>query len=195
MKKFLASAAVAITLAAFLAPAEAQQYVNRNELAAGALGGANAPLNVMPMGIVYEILAPVTGTTGTSEETLATFSLPAGSLDVVGRHLRVTAMFKHAANTNAITPKLYFGSEALATAADSGSGDADRIACDIVKTGASTQQVNCWGLGGAAGVVPVTVSAAGAETDTSAIVIKGTCTGGTTGADCTLSDFLVEILN
>jgi hypothetical protein len=146
--------------------------------------------------IVFGLTATAGTGTGTSEQTLATFPLAPGALDVAGRHLRITADFARAANTDSVTPKLYFGSEALATAANTTSGSAMKIQCDVIKTGASTQQVNCWGLGGAAGVTPVIYSAAGAETDTSAITIKATCTDGTSAAnDCTLSDMFVEFLN
>jgi hypothetical protein len=109
--------------------------------------------------------------------------------------LIITANFQHAANTNNVSTKIYFGSEALATANTATSGAAMKLQCDVLKTGASTQQVTCWGLGGAAGVVPVTYSAAATETDTSAIVIKASVTGGTTGADGILSDFSVRELN
>ena len=196
MTRHLKSLALAIVAVLGLsAPAWSQAYVNRNEAAAGANASANAPLHVMPMGVIYGNNAAVAGTTGTGEETLGTFAMPGGTLDVVGRRLRITADFSHAANTNSITPKLYFGSESLATAANTTSGGAMKIQCDVLKTGASTQQVDCWGLGGTAGVTPVIYSAAGAETDTSPITIKATCTGGTSGADCTLSDFEVEELN
>lgn len=197
MKRLLSlsfAAIVAFTLAA--PPASAADYIDRNEAAAGSMQGANAPHRVMPQGVVYEVLATATTATGTAEQTLGTFALPANALDVSGRHLRITADFATAANVNNKTPKLYFGSEALATAAIATSGAAGKLVCDVLKTGASTQQVNCWGLGGTAGVTPVTYSAAGAETDTAAITIKATCTDGTSSAgDCTLSDFYVEYLN
>src|ERR1700722_8971728 len=159
------AALVALVLASGLSAAVAQSNVQRNEAASGT-NSANAPDPVMPMGILYTNLAAVAGIAGTSEQTLATFSLPAGTLDHAGRHLRITADFTKLANTDSVIPKLYFGSEALATAANTTSAGAMKIQCDVVKTGASTQQVDCWGLGGTAGVTPVIYSAAGAETDT-----------------------------
>ena len=194
MRHAFAPTVVALAMLATV-PAFAQSAVQRNEAAAGANQGANAPLPVMPMGVIYGINAPVTGTSGTSEQTLGTWAMPAGTLDVVGRRLRVTANFQHAANTNNVSAKLYFGSESLATANTATSGAATKLECDVLKTGASTQQVTCWGLGGAAGVVPVTYSAAGTETDTAAITIKASITAGTSGVDGTLSDFYVEELN
>ena len=198
MKSFgTTSFAAAVALLLALAPPSWAQSsaVQRNEAAAGPNASANAPLHTMPMGIIYGINAPVTGATGTSEQVLGTWAMPGGTLDVVGRRLRITANFQHAANTNDVSAKLYFGSEALATANTATSGAATKLECDVLKTGASTQQVTCWGLGGAAGVVPVTYSAAGTETDTGAITIKASVTGGTSGADGTLSDFYVEELN
>ena len=194
MKRILAATAMLLAISAGQQAFAQSTAVQRNEAAAGA-ASANAPLPVMPMGVIYGLLAPVTGTTGTSEETLGTYAMPAGQLDVVGRRLIITANFQHAANTNNVTPKLYFGSEALATAVGATSAQAYKLQCDVLKTGASTQQVTCWGLGGAAGVVPVTYSVAATETDTSAITIKATCTGGTSGADCILSDFNVREMN
>ncbi len=197
MRKFGYTLAAIVALLLSPLPVFAQgQAVQRNEAAAGPNASANAPLSVMPMGIIYGINASVAGITGTGEQTLGTWSMPAGTLDVVGRRLRITAEFAHAANTNNVTPKLYFGSEALATAVGAGSGQGYWIKCDVLKTAASIQNVDCQGLGGAAGVVPVSYSAPGStETDTAAIVIKATCTGGTTGADCTLTNFMVEELN
>jgi hypothetical protein len=194
--RFLAAAIVAALLATPLTAPRAESYVDRNEAAAGAFQSGNAPHHVMPWGVIYEILATAAGATGTGEQTLGTYSLPANALDVAGRHLRITADFAKAANGNSVTPKLYFGSESLATAANTTSAGAMKIVCDVLKTGASTQSVNCWGLGGTSGVTPVIYSQpAATETDSSAITIKATCTGGTTGADCTLSDFVVEYLN
>jgi hypothetical protein len=196
MKKFALIAALGLASILAQHPAWAQSgAVQRSESAAGPNASVNARFAVLPMGIIYGINTPVTGAAGISEQVLGTWAMPAGTLDIAGRRLRITANFQHAANTNNVSAKLYFGSEALATANTATSGAATKIECDVLKTAASAQQVTCWGLGGAAGVVPVTYSAAGTETDTAAITIKASVTGGTSGADGTLSDFYVEILN
>lgn len=192
----LAALAVACLALAFSHPSLAQSSaVQRGEAAAGSNSSANAPLPVMPMGIIWETLASASGTTGTGEQTIATWTMPAGTLDVTGRRLRITATFGHAANTHTCAPKLYFGSESIAPGSDAVSGGADRAVLDVEKTGASTQQVDGWGILSAATLAVVATSATGAETDTAGIVIKATQTGGTTGADCSVTGLVVQELN
>lgn len=198
--------AVAPILLAAFAPvllssfqAGAQNQVLRTESAAGTLAGAGAAasLPLMPQGVVYALPAPAATAGGTAEQTLGTYSLPANALDVVGRTVRVTASFKHGANTNNVTPKLYLGTPALATAVNATSGGAAAvISVTAMKTGASAQSYHAWGIGGALGVVPVTAVGTATDTDTAPIVIKATCTDGTDSAgDCILETMLVEYLN
>lgn len=147
-----------------------------------------------PMGVLFTTTATKGTATGTSEQTLATFSLPASALDQPGRRIRITAMFSKAANVDAVTGKIYFGSETISTGSNTTSGAGMFLSLEVVKSGSSTQIV--WGNGqsGTTNVTPY--SAAGAETDTSPITIKATCTDGTSAAnDCVLQDFYVEYMN
>lgn len=131
--------------------------------------------------------------TGTTEQVLATYSLPANALNTVGRRLYIRAQFSTAANTNTKTFRLYFGAQVVSnTTAVSAAGSV--LEMRVIKTGASTQIVTGEGR---AGVTPTTpFSAVGTNTDTSAIVIKATCQDTTSAAnDCVLQDFFVSWLN
>jgi len=147
------------------------------------------------MGVIFTTHAAVGTTTGTAEQTLGTYSLPANALDQAGRRLRIRAAFVYGATANNKTAKLYFGSEVITTPTAASNGTSAFLELTAVKSGSSTQLV--WGDGVNA-TTPVTVytSTSAAEIDTAAIVIKATCTDGTSAAnDCTLVDFAVEYMN
>jgi hypothetical protein len=159
---------------------------------AGALGGA---LMSGPEGVLYGISASVATATGTSEQVLGTYSLPANSLDKAGRRLRISAAFANAANANNKTAKLYFGSSVISTPTAATNGKHTWLDLYVNKTGANTQLVYGSGCVDTTPVTPY-VNASSAETDTAAITIKATGTDGTSSAaDITLIDFLVEYLN
>lgn len=131
--------------------------------------------------------------TGTTEQTLATYSLPANALNVVGRRLRAQAHFSTAANTNTKTFRLYFGAQvvSIATAVSAAGG---YLEMDVIKSGANTQIVT--GRGQAGTVLMAPFSAAGANTDTAAIVIRASCQSSVSAANnCVLQDFSVRWLN
>jgi len=146
-----------------------------------------------PMGALFTTTATASTATGTGAQILATYSLPANSLDVAGRRLRITAEFSTAANGNTKTCALAFGGASISQAVST-TGQNIIIYLDVVKSGASTQII--WG-GGQFGITNIAaVSTAGTETDTAAIVIKSTCTDGTSSAgDATLQDMFVEYMN
>jgi hypothetical protein len=146
------------------------------------------------MGVIYTTSAAVATGTGTAEQTLGTYSLPANALDAAGRRLRITAQFSTAANTQNKTGKLYFGGTSISTGTMATSAQGAFLTVEVVKTGASTQIVTSRGQ-----VLTTNLaiaSAATTETDTAAIVIKATCQDGTSSAsDCVLQDFKVEYMN
>lgn len=131
--------------------------------------------------------------TGTTEQTLATYSLPANALNAVGRRLHAHAQFSTAANTNTKTFRLYFGAQVVSnTTAVSAAGSV--LDLYVIKSGSNTQIVA--GMGQSGTVLTTPFSAAGANTDTVAIVIKATCQDTTSAAnDCVLQDFAVQWLN
>lgn len=145
-------------------------------------------------GIAYVTTATAATVAGTGEQTLATYALPAGALDLTGRAIRLCAMFSKAANTDATTAKLYFGSEVISGGSNTTSGAGTRLCLFAVKTGASTQIVTGYGTVATSVVTPY--SSAGAETDTAAITLKATCQDGTSAAgDCTLQEMRVIFEN
>jgi hypothetical protein len=193
-----------LLLAAFLALAVAPAHAERSPLL-GIYNADNVTLyagqkvypagGFHPMGVVYGITATVGTGTGTSEQTLATYSLPANALDATGRRLRIRAAFKLAANTNNKTMKLYFGSSVITTPTAATNGKNAYLEMEVVKTGASTQIVWAKGLVDTTAVTPY-VNSSSAETDTAAIVIKATGTDGTSSAnDIVLVDFSAQYMN
>jgi len=147
-----------------------------------------------PEGAVYSITATQSTGTGTAEQTLATYSLPAHSLDAAGRNLRIRAWFLGAANTDSKTGKCYFGAEVFTPAAIIASSKMALCELDVLKTGSSTQ--NVIGSGFSSTAITAATETNATETDTAAITIKATCTDGTSSAgDCALVAFTVEFLN
>ena len=159
-------------------------------MAAGATGTGTFP----PEGALFSITAAATTGSGSSEQTLSSYSLPANSLDSTGRNIRVSACFLHAADTNTVTSKIYFGSETIGDGGTTTSGGVSCLFLQVTKTGSSQQSVTGYGFKPTA-VAPAIFTAA-TESDTSAITIKatGTDASGTSGDD-KLVNFVVEYLN
>lgn len=143
--------------------------------------------------VIFGNTAVAATATGTTEQILATYSLPANALNTVGRRLRVHAQFSTAANVNTKTFRLYFGTQVISNStAVSAAGSV--LDLYITKSGANTQIVT--GSGYAGTVLTTPFSAAGANTDTAAIVIKATCQDTTSAAnDCVLQDFFAQWSN
>jgi hypothetical protein len=157
-------------------------------------GAAQTSATLRPEGVVYSITATQSTGTGTGEQTLASYSLPANSLDIAGRNIRIVALFKHAANSDTVTNKLYFGSEVMTDAGGAASNQVTIVTCYILKTGTNTQNVSFLAQRGTVAVSPTEFAAT--ETDSSAITIKATATDGTSSAgDGNLVGFFVEYLN
>lgn len=142
----------------------------------------------------YAAPAAVATATGTGEQVLATYSLPANALSYVGRSIRVHAAFAAGANGNNKTFKCYFGASVISSGVLT--TNAKNGICDlwIVKTGASTQIVTGTMLVDTTAITPYVN--AGTDADTAAIVIKMTGTDGTSSAaDITMEQFFVEAVN
>lgn len=146
------------------------------------------------MGLIYTVSNSSGTGTGTGEQTLATFSLPANSLDVVGRRLHIHASWQANTNTDNKTYRLYFGSEVITSGTQTNNGTTVNADLWVYKTGTNTQVVNGSMFVGT--TVITGYSATGAETDTSAITLKATAQDGTSlTGDIALTDFEVEFLN
>ncbi len=115
---------------------------------------------------------PVTsGTTQNTEYPLSSYTLPANALSADGKTLRITAWGTLAANADAKTLKLYFGSQVIATITGSTeSGTPFWFSAMVMRTGASTQTIVAQ-LIVTATIVAVTVTA-GTQDSTATILIK-----------------------
>jgi hypothetical protein len=149
-------------------------------------------------GVIYRYQS-TTGTgngNDTTEDTLNTFSLPAGSLDVAGRTLQLTAAGSFANNAHSKTAKLYFGTSIVATtAAQTGANIGWQLILQVQKV-ASNSQLGFYSpiVGTTHGGISLPLS--GTENDTNAITIKVTGQTGTASAsDVVLSSLLIEALN
>lgn len=194
MKRILLAALLALPIAAHaeLSPLLGTMNADNVTLYPGLQTYPAGPFH--PMGAIFTTSATASTATGTGAQILGTYSLPANALDVTGRRLRISAAISTAANTNTKTCVLAFGAESVTTPAMATSAENAMLSLDVVKSGASTQIV--WGSGHANATPIAVYTAAGAETDTAAIVIKVTCTDGTSSArDATLQDLHVEYIN
>lgn len=147
-----------------------------------------------PMGVLHTTTATHATGSGTGEQILDTYTLPAGSLYTAGNRLHIRAVFHAATNGNNKTMIIYFGNVTLSTGVITESNTNTVLEMDVVKSGASTQIVTSGGL---INVTPITtaVNTSGAVTDTSDIVIKATGTDGSNSAgDIVLDDFSVTFM-
>lgn len=142
--------------------------------------------------LLFTTIATAATTATTAEQTLASYTLPANTLNT-GTKLRIKASFTAAGNTHNKTFKCYFGasvitSGTLTTNAKNGS-------CEVMatRTAANTQTVYGNML---VDTTPITGYVNfGTDTDSSAITIKFTGQNGTASAgDIVVNDFSVERL-
>ncbi|MBV9984493.1 hypothetical protein [Bradyrhizobium sp.] len=145
-----------------------------------------------------QIAAQVTPTgTGadTTEDILQTFSLPANTLDAVGRRIRITAYGTFGADANSKTVRVYFGTVAYNSGALTGNGVGWAITLDVWKTGSNTQGYGTSGLYYGASIVSAGAGTL-SQTDTAAITIKVT---GQNGAavpnDIICTAMFIEMIN
>jgi len=135
-----------------------------------------------------------TSTTGLVEETLLSYTLPAATLAVNGRGVRITAAGAFAANANAKTVKAYFGATDLTVnfLASTFNGGGWRVTAEVFRTAAATQVAEAFIFGITSGrsVQPVTP----AETLSGTVLIKVTGTTPTTIGDITQNYLLVEAI-
>lgn len=144
-------------------------------------------------GVVSAQDTKASGTTGTSEQTIYSYSLPANSLYKNGQALRIKALFSHAANTHGVTYKLYFGGSSISSGSSTTSGEVGELELLVIRRAAGSQLV--WAKGNFAtigGIAPALT--AGTDDETTALTIKATVTGGTTGADGAVESLRVEFL-
>lgn len=141
---------------------------------------------------VLNVYGTSTATTGTSEETLASYSLPANALCRDGQSVRIRAWGTTAANGNDKTEKLYFGSTTLiSTGALAANAKDWYLEATVVRTGAATQTAVANGQANAA-IVATDVTAP-TEDLTAAVTIALKATDGTAAGGSILKGFSVEM--
>ena len=156
---------------------------------------------VARVGGVLHVNTTSQATTGTSEQVLATYTLPANTLSRDGQAVRVTAFVEHAANTNATTARVRWGgiggTVCLAQNASASAG-VIRLECVIYRTGAATQAITGAGLLATAAGLSGNVTnsfTTGSATLSGTVDIVVTGTTGTAAGDLTFRTLLVEALN
>lgn len=104
--------------------------------------GTGTGTAVARVGGVLHVYTTKQTTTGTVEEVLATYTLPANTLARDGQAVRITAWGDNAANTNGKTERIRvggIGGTVVAQRASAVSGAIWRIDLIVVRTGAATQ--------------------------------------------------------
>lgn len=145
-------------------------------------------------GVIHANDTATAGTTGTSEQTIMTYSLPANSLCNDKQSLRIRAYFLHAANTNNVTFKLYFGGSSISSGVLATSGETCELELFVSRRSSSTQLVWAKGSISTGPAILAPAYTAGSDDLTAAVTIKATVTGGTTGADGTVESMRIEFL-
>lgn len=162
---------------------------NNPIICAGAYSTLSVPCSqsMKAAGVLFSQSASVGTATGTSIQTLQTYTLNANVLDAVGRRIHCEGYYHFATNADNKTITAGFGSETFSSPTAATSNKNGFIAFDVVKTGASTQIVSGRGV---VDVTPITpYFATGAETDTGTIAIVFQATDGTSAAnDIVLED-------
>lgn len=131
----------------------------------------------------------------TTEDTLASYSLPASAFTTNGQVVRVTAIGTCALNANNKVFSLYFGSEKITSGTITQNGGAWRAELFVRRV--TTNSQNVFGFAQAATTLITPVDVSGSETESAAITIKCTGQSPTTGAanDVICRHFTVEFLN
>jgi len=116
------------------------------------------------------------GNVGTGEDDLISTTIPASLLAKTNDVLEVEALFTFAANANAKTVKLYFGSTAIySSGAQNQNGGSLLVRARIVRTGAATQITFANAVGSASSLYGTECqTAAPTETLSSTVVVKAT---------------------
>jgi hypothetical protein len=159
-------------------------FVRANAITTGTLQGqaGNAASTwVRAMGQLTAQLTTTGTPANTTEATLQTFTLPANTLDAVGRGLRIRAWGSFGANANSKTIRLYFGAKIYDSTALSQNGTGWILEAEVYKTSINTQTT--WGTILAGFSNPGAEIGAQNQTDTGPIVIKVTGQNGTANAN------------
>lgn len=149
----------------------------------GIINGVIANVNSNTTGLLYSNATVSATGTGTTEQTLYTYTLAANTLATNGQTLRIKCGATTAANANNKTLILYFGTSTFTTTAVASNAGAFNLELLVTRTGAATQTVWGSGTGGTAGLTVILPTAtAGTDNLAAATTIKCTGTDGTSSA-------------
>jgi hypothetical protein len=153
--------------------------------------------NFHAMGCLYTTTAGSALATGTSEQTLGTYTIPAYTLDLAGRKLRIRTSWSTAANTHGKIMKLYFGSTSISTGSVTTASAFPMLELNVTLADTEDRaRIWGWGFGGTDGVTLVRSTAVLLTSFSTAIEIKATGQTDTSAAsDITLFDFAIEYMN
>lgn len=157
------------------------------------MGGATSTANAIG---TSHVDTTQVGNVGAGEDDLMTYSLPANSLSVNNKGIRVTAWGTAANNANGKTLTVYFGVSQLIFLLTASITSTWRVSLLIFRTGASTQDVYVGAKqtnSTSFAVIENESVTTAAQTDTAAITIK--CTGtATANNDIVQHGMLVEYI-
>ena len=161
------------------------------------LGGStfSAATNSATLGGVFCVNTTSAATTGTTEQILATCTLPANALSANGKGVRITARGITAANANSKTFRVRIGGLAgtlLGGITTTASNTAWWVNGDVIRTGASAQAIGALAV---VGTVTGTNSATSAVAETGTIDIVVTGQTPTAAGDLTFHALIVEFFN
>ena len=143
-------------------------------------------------GLLYTLPGTVGSTGTTAEQTLASYAIPANTLNT-GTKVLVGASFTAAANADTKTFKCYFGASVISSGALVTNNKNGSCQVTATKTGSDMQEVYANMLVDVTNITGYVN--AGTDTDTSAITVKFTATQGSTIVnDVILNDFWVQRL-
>lgn len=144
-------------------------------------------------GLINAQTAAVATGTGTSEQILQTYTMPANQLSTAGQAVRIRCWGTTGATANNKTRKLYFGASVITTATEAANAQNWVLELVVMRTGAATQSVSGTGLAGTGGVTPISYINQGTDDLTAGVVIKCTGTDATSAAaDITANGMIVE---
>src|SRR5574337_906089 len=139
-------------------------------------------INSGTTGILSSKLTAVATGTGTSEQTLQTYTLQPGTLPV-GAVLDVKCWGTTGATANNKTRKLYYGASNIATATEAANAQNWYLELFVLNTGSATQSVMGRGIAGTGGVTPLSYINQGTDDQTAAVTVKCTGTDATSAAE------------
>jgi hypothetical protein len=160
---------------------------------AWAVPGGGSTSNTTGLQGTLSINTTSTASTQTAKQTLLSFSLPANTLNLNGRCVRVRFWGTAKATANNKTQTIDFGATTVsstgAVANNNGVWTVEALVC---RTGSGAQTA----IGSAlSATTPAATQTTPAETDTGAITIAGTSTNVTDTDGTTAKGLLVEVLN